>query len=510
MLIFATIIGIYSYVVFFLGITGLFYLIPYSLLVFALVAILLLKKLKSIDLKNKYSLIEKATLLIIFLLLIVNLIGALSPELAFDALWYHLTIPKIFIDEGRIFYIPGNLFYYSLMPKLTEMLFIPMLMVGDEILTKMVHFAFGILAAFALFKLLRFNLSREYSLIGVAVFLSSLVVSWLMTTAYSDLSRAFYEILALLCFIQYDRTNRKRYLVISAVMLGFAVSVKLVSLGTVLVFILLLFLKFKASITFFKNTLSFVTIALIVPTPWFVYSYMHSGNPIYPLFSKLGFHNFTLDLFNPLNFVETLFTTFLYSADPINPIFIMAIPLIFLKSKSFLLRHRVLIVYSIATYIVWYFFFQAGGSRFLTSYFGGYTLLLMLLITGEKKKTKNLYIVLLFVIAIVTIFYRGAANSRALPYIFGYQSKEEFLMKRLNFSFGDFYDEGGSIKKIVGNNLVVLHNMHNIFYVDFYYTLPEWSNAEKAKYALVQNGELVNAQLIYQNKKTNVKLYELW
>ena len=50
--------------------------------------------------------INKLELVLIVILLtqgIINLIGALGPELGFDALWYHLTLPKIYLSEGKIF-----------------------------------------------------------------------------------------------------------------------------------------------------------------------------------------------------------------------------------------------------------------------------------------------------------------------------------------------------------------------------------------------------------------------
>lgn len=511
MLIFGTIIGIYSLIIFFLGITGFFNLIPLSLVFFVFSVFIYLRSFRLRMVRNlKLNKIEKFSLSLIVIMLMINLIGALSPELAFDALWYHLTIPKIFIDKEQIFFIPGGLFYYSLMPKLTEMLFLVGLMIGNEITAKLIHFTFGILSSFALFKLLRSYLSRENSILGVLIFLSSLVVSWLMTTAYVDLSRSFYEILALLYFLKYDKTNKKSYLIASSIMLGFAVSVKLVSLGSIAVFNLLIMARSRKFRSFINNSLTFSTLALTVPLPWFVYSFIHTGNPIYPLFSKLGPQNL-IDLLNPFLFAKTFLNSLLYSADPINPIFVMAIPLVFFKSKGFFAKYKLLFIYAISNYIVWYFFFQAGGSRFLTSYFGGYILLLMLLVDSEQNKLKKLYIGLIFFIAAVSILYRGVATSRSLPYLIGIQTKEDFLMSRLNFNFGDFYDEGGKIKKIVGDDLVVLHNVHNIYYVDFNYTFPEWADSKNAKYALVYSDDLheVEAKLVYQNKRTNVKLYEL-
>jgi hypothetical protein len=85
-------------------------------------------------------------------------------------------------------------------------------------------------------------------------------------------------------------------------------------------------------------------------------------------------------------------------------------------------------------------------------------------------------------------------------------------MKNLNFSFGDFYDEDKKIEKITSRERVLFVNMHNLFYVDFPFILPT-KNMKNPKYVLVQNSTLPvafkNAELVYKNSKTNVRLYKL-
>jgi len=60
-------------------------------------------------------------MILIVLQAFVNIIGVFGPELAFDALWYHLTLPKLYLVHHSIFFIPGGLLYYSGMPKIAEM-----------------------------------------------------------------------------------------------------------------------------------------------------------------------------------------------------------------------------------------------------------------------------------------------------------------------------------------------------------------------------------------------------
>ena len=179
-----------------------------------------------------------------FIIALINLIGALGPELSFDALWYHLTLPKIYLENHSVFYIPGGLLYYSVMPKLTEMIYISALAFNGEILAKLIHFSFGILTCVALYKVSREFFSSKASLIGVVIFYSNLVVGWQSITAYVDLARTFFELLALWGFIKLYKSGEKKWLVESAVMLGLAISTKLLALGSLLIFSLLIIFYF--------------------------------------------------------------------------------------------------------------------------------------------------------------------------------------------------------------------------------------------------------------------------
>ena len=155
-------IGIYSYLVYFIGLFGLLHtqnLFLISITYLCFVFYLFKKKINNLQkLLENFKKLKKDRLTNIFILTIisqagVNLIGVLGPELGFDALWYHLTIPKIYLENHSVFYIPGGLLYYSAMPKLIEMVYVAGLAFGDEVFPKLIHFFFGILSLIALCKL---------------------------------------------------------------------------------------------------------------------------------------------------------------------------------------------------------------------------------------------------------------------------------------------------------------------------------------------------------------------
>jgi 4-amino-4-deoxy-L-arabinose transferase-like glycosyltransferase len=484
-------------------------------------------KLKKIILKKKLFIF---LLLLIIAQALINLIGVLGPEFAFDAVWYHLTLPKIYLLYHKIFYIPGGLFYYSVMPKLTEMLYIGALSFGNEILAKVIHFSFGLLTCFVLYKLSRKFFNQTISLLVVVIFYSNLVVGWESITAYIDLIRAFFEILSLWSFLNWLETQKKKWFVYSAVLLGFAITTKVLAVGSLLIFLVLIFYhnfkeknKLKKS---FVYSIFYSVIALLIPLPWFIFSYVTTGNPVYPFFTKTYAVGAPASLFNPLNFFQTLWEVFTHSPDPLSPVYIAFLPLVlvylfFRKSITHPACKAgippiegIVILYSFLSLIIWYITPNTGGGRFILPYLPIYSLLIASLFTYSFPRwfKKVLFSIIIFT-ALISIGYRGFANKKYLPVLLGKETKTQFLTDNLNFSYGDFYDTDNYFAThIKPTDKVLLYGFHNLYYVNFPFVDNSYIvKGEQFNYIAVQHGTIPkrfkNFTLIYQNKKTDVRLY---
>ncbi|MEK7502609.1 MAG: glycosyltransferase family 39 protein, partial [Patescibacteria group bacterium] len=291
----AILIGIYSYAIFSLGLLSILNIISVSVvsLLFILISYFYYFRKRHIRTPNLKILIKNKVLsLLIFIIIsqvIVNLVGVLGPELGFDALWYHLTLPKLYVLNHSIFHIPGGLMYYSDMPKLTEMFYTAGLFFGDERIPKLIHFGFGILTCIAIYRISGKFMNNFLSVLSVVVFYSSLVVGWQSTSAYVDLSRTFFEIMALWGFLNFIETKDRKWFIKSALMIGLAISTKLLAIGSLFIFTIFIcyfLIKFKRKATnIIINVLAYWSIELLIPFPWFIFSFIHTGNPVYPFFS---------------------------------------------------------------------------------------------------------------------------------------------------------------------------------------------------------------------------------
>lgn len=515
------IIGLYAYVIFFLGVAGLLYLkfvLPITIF-FILCSFFIIKPSLRI---RKLSEAEFFLLFLLFFQILINLIGALGPELSFDALWYHLTLPKLYAQNHAIIHFPGWLLYYSAMPKLTEMLYTVGLLFSNEIVAKIIHFLFGILVLGAIYKIARKYFDTKYSLLACVVFYSNLVVGWMSITAYVDLARTFYELMTFWAFLLFSQKKENKYLLLSAIFMGLTISTKLISIGSFLIYIQL-FLWFFEIRKNIKKTFTFITafvvISLLVPLPWFIFSYIHTGNPVYPIFSGYPLDKNPLHLLSPINFITESWNLLTRSQDLINPIYIIFLPVIILYIKQLKKYEKIIPLYSLLGLIVWYFTPRTGGGRFILPYLPVASILVVMVLKRLYPWSKKYYIAIIILIAIISIGYRGFANKRYVPVILGKQTKADFLAKNLNFKFGDFYDvDGYFARTIKPTDKVLIYGIHNMYYINFpfihesYREEGDWFN-----YILIGDdlpaGRLPQKyskwKLIYQNNTNNAKLYAL-
>ena len=382
---------------------------------------------------------DRLFLVLLIIQALINLIGALGPELGFDALWYHLTEAKLFWQRGSLAPIPGNLLYWSGLPRLAEMIY--MFLPG-----KLVHWGFGLLSAYFIFRL--------GGMAAALLWYSTLLVGWLSTTAYVDLMAAAF----LLGAVVYKRFGR-------AVMLILAGAVKLNALV-------------------YNLAITLAPWAVLGYLPFMLINWKATGNPVYPFGGGFGlehewfFNGFGYWLSRPLRL-------FFDPAFRVGPVIL----LVFLLAPKF---SRVMLL----SFLFW--FLMPGTD------FGRFALLpLALLASAIPRKLGRLAIGLVILQAVMGIGGRAWANAK-------YLKPDNFLCRHLKFDFGDFYDcDNWFAKNIKPDDKVLIYNIHNLYYVDFPFDHESWKNpATDYTHILVgDGGPEFDLPLIYQNSQTGVKLY---
>ncbi|MCD5390694.1 hypothetical protein LR007_02375 [candidate division NPL-UPA2 bacterium] len=103
----------------------------------------------------------------------IALIGALTPPLNYDTLSYHLGVPKIYIRNHRIMYLPHQV--YSNFPFTLQMLYTLSLLLKGDILAKLIHLSFGLLTVGAIYCFSRRYFSQKIALLAAAIFYKGIV-----------------------------------------------------------------------------------------------------------------------------------------------------------------------------------------------------------------------------------------------------------------------------------------------------------------------------------------------
>jgi len=473
--------------------------------------------------QKKWKLIrgDKLAIFIVSLLslqVFINFLGAISPELSFDALWYHLTPPKLYVQYQQIFHLPGWLLSVSSLPRFTEMLYTAALTFGNEIWAKLIHFLFGLGCLFALFNLLKRYFSIRISLSGVLTFYTMLIIGWQSTTAYVDLAWTFFEILALDYFLRWYEERKESFLNHSAIFIGLAISSKILAFGSWLTFLFLIFVIRDKK--WLRKMVKFALISLLVVSPWLVLSWINVGNPFFPLFGSPSDVQ-AINVSPSANWIVSKIVNLpflLWQAtfspdDIVSPVYLLFLPLVLFiiwkQKPSFKIAGLYCLLGS--------FLVPSQSNRYLLPYLAALTLPLLAIFDYPWKKKKllfNVFTIIIIFSALVNLGSRGLATKKFLPYLLGQQTKAEFLTKNLNFSFGDFYDIDDFFKEnIQPQDLVLIYGIHNLYYVDFPYVHESWAKPGTFfTHILVAGEESLPKKfgplvLQYQNPKTGVKLY---
>lgn len=229
-------------------------------------------------------------------LLLVYLLNGMTPETRHDPYDYHLTIPTLYLAEGKITEIPWHVFSY--MPKNGEILYGLALGLGDDTLTKLIHFLFGCYCLLAAATFLQKIQGREAALMAAFCIASLPIFGFLCTSSYIDLIRSFWELSALyLLYLVWEEPQADDHptlLVLSSLFAGMALGTKYVSwLVFFPAYAILLGLTFRTTGKFRSpRCLGLCALAGTLPVlPWLITNAEWTGNPVYPLFPSLfGMH----------------------------------------------------------------------------------------------------------------------------------------------------------------------------------------------------------------------------
>jgi len=226
---------------------------------------------------------DLAALSALLLAMLLNLAGALAPEIFYDALVYHLAVPNFYAVNHRIDLMPYSLF--SNLPLTHGMLFTSALLLKDEILAKTINYWGGVATAAAVLAMGIRYFSWRAGLWGALIFYTVfhfMISSW---SAGTETLLTFFSTLALNAVLNRN-DEEPRWLWLAAVFSGLAMGVKYTGLLPALGVMLIYAVRARSKpVSVLKNLAAFTLIASLFVGPWLVKNYLYKHNPVYPFMS---------------------------------------------------------------------------------------------------------------------------------------------------------------------------------------------------------------------------------
>jgi len=381
---------------------------------------------------------------------------ALAPVRDYDALMYHLEIPRQYLVHGMVYFDPGT--WRSAYPMLTEMLFTIGIIFHAEPLTQLFSLTFFVLFLVGVYTFGRRFFDSKIALLAVGILLGNPVFPTYATTPNVDFSWASYELWSVCVFSLWlflGRTKNNTYwLILAGVLSGFTASIKYLSFPTIFIIGLLIFLKTfqleKADLKkIIQNLLIFGCAALVVIAPWYLKNWIWTGNPFYPLVfggpawtslrQELYFTDYMgsfgtgrgwLDyLLLPINLylAHSLYTTI--SLEIVHPMLWLGFGFIFVDHWK---KHDYLMIYIAISLILWAVSSQV--IRFLLPVSGFLAILSALVLSRFSRAIRQVVtIVVVGGFVLVTALYQiwALADSSLFGYFSGKLSVSEFLQNEV-------------------------------------------------------------------------------
>src|SRR6185436_1566270 len=141
----------------------------------------------------------------------------LAPSLGWDAMTYHLTLPKTYLQHGGFVHLPFNV--YSHWPSNVQLLYGLGLAVEDYVLGKLLHLMFLGLLTVAVYRFAA-RAAPWAGVVAASLLLANDVVLEEAHVANIDIGVAFFFFMAVALAVEFRETGKRNALVLSGVFCG--------------------------------------------------------------------------------------------------------------------------------------------------------------------------------------------------------------------------------------------------------------------------------------------------
>ena len=276
-------IGILGWLLFFPGVLASFSpVIFWAAIVIGVAAFLYrLTSLKGIADRQPLNTLDALLYLVLAVIAGFDLLEAVAPAADADSLAYHFALPRDFIADGQISFVPRAV--SGAIPLLVHMTYAAALSTGGELTLTFWTAVTGWAPALLLYALVRRELNRTWSLTLLALCLTTPAVLYGGGSGQIEIRCAAFALAAVMFLLIANKEASYRILALAGIATGFFIASKYYGL----IFAGAIGLVVIVHHDGFKRSLVFSTAAIVTGFQWYLWNYIHTGDPVFPMLTNL-------------------------------------------------------------------------------------------------------------------------------------------------------------------------------------------------------------------------------
>jgi hypothetical protein len=210
-----------------------------------------------------------------------DLLEGLSPPADADTLAYHFSLPRDFLVDGRITFVPRAI--SGAIPLLVHMNYAAALATGGELTLTLWTMVTGWAPAILLYAVARRHIDRSWALALLAIFVTTPAVLYGGGSGQIEIRCAAFALATVILLLGADRESSLRILAIAGLCAGFFVGAK---------FYGLIFAGAAGVVILFhrdglRRCLIFGLAITLTGFQWYLWNWMHTGDPVFPMLTNL-------------------------------------------------------------------------------------------------------------------------------------------------------------------------------------------------------------------------------
>lgn len=274
---FALGMGVLGWLAFWFGIVGLLQSWTlWCLLLPGILSLWFFRKNLSLPSFSNFGCITGMLVVILAVTVSLDLLEAFAPPADADTLAYHFALPKQFLKDGIIRFVP--IAVDGAIPLLTHMNYLLALGLGGETCLTLWSFTTQTVLALALYGVGRRWLSREWSLAIVLILATAPVVIYGGGNGNIEVRTAVFMLLGSIAVAEGTKRRSPGLIILAGLMAGFFMGSKyyglfaVAGIGTVIL----------TQKRFWRPALIYSAAVLISGAQWYGWNWYHSGMPVFP------------------------------------------------------------------------------------------------------------------------------------------------------------------------------------------------------------------------------------